>query len=352
MLVCKDVEEWIQEEIEKKIERQEKRCKKWPWPLSWLCSLVTFLVKILVKVWKKVVRVVCEVIVFAWNLVTRVINFILLIPLIGPIIRAVLRAFATVISYVIGVFDGLGRLIGIRTTKHLRLHMVPLCRDNAPLAREANLRAIMEQTARSLYDRAQIRVHWTFQEPIRQPPRQMLRIGTEGDMIADIVWAKGSWYQAQVDKHFQTSANRLFGWGAPIVVFVIEEVGYNGVGLQVDATGAYVQPGGVVGVSGGPFVDWVAVEATSVVDQLVPGTLTPFPPTVASGSPAPTGVPNPAYTDHGRFVVAHEVCHTLGLMGHANSQPGDLMYDNTLTGDALSPFQVGIIRNSSRVTFF
>ena len=120
--------------------------------------MATFLVKALVWVWKKVIRVVCEVIAFAWNLVGRIINLILLIPILGPLIRALIRAIATVVSYIIGLIDGFGRIFGIRTTKHLRLHMLPLCRDNAPLAREANLRAIMDQTSRTLYSRAQIQV--------------------------------------------------------------------------------------------------------------------------------------------------------------------------------------------------
>jgi hypothetical protein len=208
------------------------------------------------------------------------------------------------------------------------------------LAREANLRAVMEQTARTLYNRAQIRVHWTFQEPIRKPPREMLRIGTEGDLIADVAWAKGSWYQAQVDKLFDSSAQRLFSIGQPIVVFIVEEVGYDGVGSLSNP--------GVIAASAGPFIDWIAVEASSAIDQVVVGTNDPFPPTVESDSPAPVGAPNPNYAP---YVIAHEVCHTLGLLGHANADQGDLMWPKKLIGDYLSPFQVGIIRSSSRVTY-
>ena len=112
----------------------------------------------------------------------------------------------------------------------------------------------MEQTARTLYNKTQIRVHWTFQEPIRKPPRDMLRIGTEGDMIVDLAWAKGSGYQAQVDKLFDSSAQRLSSIGQPIAVFIVEEVGYDGV------SGA--SSPGVIAASAGPFVDWIAVEAS------------------------------------------------------------------------------------------
>jgi hypothetical protein len=105
----------------------------------------------------------------------------------------------------------------------------------------------------------------------------------------------------------------------------------------------------------GPFTDWVAVERDSVIDRVgadsggvnpaIP--LSPFPPTVAQPM-AQVGVPNPGY---GRFIVAHEICHALGLLGHVNSGGGELMVESNITGDALSPFQVGIIRNSAHVTF-
>jgi len=334
MQVCHDVEEWIKENVEQEVEKQERRCKKWPWPLSWLCSLVTFIVKVIVEVWRKVVRVVCEVIVFAWSVVATVINFVLRLPILGPLIRAIIRAVTWVVSYVGGLVDGLARLLGIRITKHLRVHVMPLSRGNAPLAFELHLRPVMTQTETTLYQRAQIRVHTTYHEPIRNPPEDSLRIGTEGDLILDEAWLKGSWFQAQINKLFESSVPFLFGIGQPVVVFVVEEVGYDGIGT-------------VVGCSGGPFVDWVAVEVSSVVPQVIMGTNDAFPPTVAGGgSPAPQA--NPRYAP---YTVVHEICHTLGLLGHANASAGDLMVAGNITGDALSPFQVGIIRSSSRVTF-
>ena len=170
----------------------------------------------------------------------------------------------------------------------------------------------------------------------------MLRDRQRGcDLIEDVAWAKGSWYQAQVDKLFDSSAQRLFSIDQPIVVFVVEEVGYDGVSGPMNP--------GVIASSCGPFVDWVAIEASSAIDQVIAGTSNPFPPTVESDSPAPVGVANPNFS---RLAIAHEVCHTLGLLGHANSGPLDLMFSGTLQGDHLSPFQVGTIRSSSRVTYF
>lgn len=335
MEVCRDVEEWIEESIEQEIEKQEQRCKKWPWPLSWFCSLVTFIVKIIVVVWRKIVRVVCEVIVVAWSIAAAILNFVLRLPVVGPLFRAVIRLVTGAYSYVIGLADGVARVFGVRLTKHLRVHVIPLCKGNAPLALEQHLRPIMLQTAVTLYRRAQIRVHTTYHEAIRNPPERSLRIGTEGDLILDEAWIKGSWFQTQVNQLFANQVSLLFGVGQPVVVFVLEEVGYDGIG-------------GVVGCSGGPFVDWIAVEASRVVSQVISGTNRAYPPTVAGDTPAPIGVPNPNYQP---FVIAHEISHALGLLGHANAGPGDLMTSGNIMGDALSPLQVGIIRNSSRVTF-
>jgi hypothetical protein len=343
MKVCKDVEEWIEENFEQEIEKQEKRCKKWPWPLSWLCSLVTFIVKVIVTVVKKVVRVVCEVINVVINAAAAILNFVLAIPILGPIIKAVIRLVTWVISYAIGLIDGLGRLVGIRTTKHLRVHVVVLCEGNIPLAYEQHLAPIMRETERILYDRAQIRVHTTFHEPIRNPPENALRLGTEVELVLDELWLKGTWHQAQTIKIFESNLWTLLGIGHPLIVYVIREVGYDG-------------PGNVVGTSGGPFVDWVAVERDTAIQQVavdaagnVLSPIAPYPPTVAGG-PGASGTQHPQWTTN-KYTVAHEICHALGLLGHANSGPGDLMYDSTLTGDALSPFQVGIIRGSAHVTY-
>ena len=351
MGICREIQETIEEKVWKPVddwvERTEQRCKEYDWwdPRGWFCWLVTIVVKIVKWVLDVIVRtifrVVCEVLVFALNLVAAILNVILAIPIIGPIIKAIIRAITTVLSYVVGLVDGLARLIGIRITKHLRVHVISLSEGVIPLAYEAHLTPIMRETERILYDRAGIRVHTTFHEPIRNPPEDALRLGTEVDLILDELWLKGTWHQMQTVKLFEANLWSLVGIGHPILVYVIREVGYDG-------------PGTVIGASGGPFTDWIAVERDSVVPQVVADAagaaarpLSPFPPTVALPT-APVAVANPSYQQR---VIAHEICHSLGLLGHGNSNPGELMVPGNITGDALSPFQVGIIRNSSHVTF-
>ncbi len=237
MKVCRDVEEWIQENVEQEVEQQEERCKEWPWPLSWLCSIVTFIVKIVVVVVTKVIRVVCEIVNVIANAIAALFNLVLTIPILGPAIKALIRVFTAVLSYVVGLVDGLGRLIGIRITKHLRVHVIPLCEGVVPLANEEHLAAAMTETARILYARAQIRVHVTFHEPILNPPENALRIGTGVDLIADEAWLKGSWHQLQAIKLFEANFWSLIGIGQPVIVYVVREVGYDGPGTVVGAPG-------------------------------------------------------------------------------------------------------------------
>jgi hypothetical protein len=351
--ICKDIQVKIEEgvwaPVEDWVERTEKRCKEYDWwnPVGWFCWLVTIVVKVVTWVFSVVVtwvvRTVCEVVNFAVNVAAAILNLVLAIPILGPIVKAIIRTIVAAISYAVGLLDGLARLVGIRITKHLRVHVIPLCQGIIPLAYQANLAAIMRETERIFYDRAQIRVHTTFHEPVRNPPESALRLGAETDLIADELWLKGSWHQMQTIKIFESNLWSLIGFGHPIIVYVVREVGYDGIN------------GAVVGASGGPFVDWIAVERDSVINQVVADAtgmapalpLSPFPPTVASGSPV-NGIRNPSYKPR---VIAHEICHALGLLGHANSNSGELMVPSDITGDALSPFQIGIIRSSAPVTF-
>ena len=349
--ICKEFQETIEEKfwnpIDEWIRTTEEKCEEYDWwnPIGWFCWLVTIFVKIVKWVLQVVVtvisRIICEVVVFVLSIVAAILNIILAIPIIGPIIKAIIRGVTTVISYVVGLVDGLAGLVGIRITKHLRVHVIPLSEGIIPLAYETHLTPIMRETERIFYARAKIRVHTTFHDPIRNPPENALRLGTEVDLIADELWLKGTWHQMQTVKLFESNLGSLLGIGHPVLVYVIREVGYDG-------------PGTVVGASGGPFTDWIAVERDSVVPQVVadatgaPATpLAPYPPTVAATSVA-APVANPSY---GQRIIAHEICHALGLLGHANSNSGELMVPGNITGDALSPFQVGIIRSSGHVTF-
>ncbi len=353
--ICKTyqsrIEEIFWEPFDDWIEKTEQQCSEYDWwnPIGWFCWLVTTFIKVVKWAARIVVtivfRTICEVMNLTANVVAAVFNFVLALPIIGPVVKAAIRTFVGAGSYVVGLADGFARIIGIRITKHIRVHVIPLCEGDIPLANREHLEAVMTETARIFYAKAQIRVHTTFHEPIRNPPENALRIGTDIDLILDEAWLKGSWHQLQTIKLFESNIWSLLAVGHPVVVYVIREVGYDG-------------PGTAAGASGGPFMDWVAVERDWVIPQIVLNTATgnaaspiaPFPPTVVS-TQSVKGMPNIKYLSGGKYVIAHEICHALGLLGHTNSGAGELMDPGTISGDALSPFQVGIIRSSAPVTF-
>ncbi len=352
--ICKTYQSRIEEEfwnpIDDWIKKTEEKCEEYDWwnPIGWFCWLVTIFVKVVKWVVRIVVtivfRTICETLNFLANTFAAVLNFVLAIPIVGPFFKALIRAAVTVISYGVGLADGFARIVGIRITKHLRVHVLPLCEGDIPLANRQHLEKVMAETERIFYERAQIRVHTTFHEPIRNPPENALRLGTNFDLILDEAWLKGSWHQLQTIKLFESNIWSLLAVGHPILVYVIREVGYDGPGTT-----------NVDGASGGPFTDWVAVERDSVISDIVfnpavSAPLQPFPPTVAS-SAGVTGMPNTKYLSTGKYLIAHEICHALGLLGHVNSGAGELMAERNISGDALSPFQVGIIRSSAPVTF-
>lgn len=334
--VCENVDSWIEANLEVPLRRMRRTCaglfvlfRPFCWAAYILFALWVYLTKI-------TLRIFCEVLRIALNIAAAIANVLLLIPIIGPLYRALVRIWSTVWGYVVGLADGLLFALGLKITKQLRVHVVPLGLAGIPLAEEAHLRKILTETAAIFHKRARIHLDITFEAPILDAPESATRIGTEGHLVADELWLKGTWHHAQTIRLFDSNFASLVGIGAPVIVYILQEVGYDG-------------SGNVIGCSAGPFADWIAVEAGWVVESVCnDGTGRPFP--LPAGTPSASVAPisNPNYQ---RFVIAHELCHALGLLGHANSSGTDLMVPGRIIGDYLSPFQVGIIRSSPHVTF-
>src|SRR6476660_5998426 len=133
---CHDVEEWVQEKITKPVDRwvsrTEQKCKDYPWydPRGWVCWLVTIVVKVVdwvVGVINTLVtHVVCVIVGAVLDAVGFVVGLVVSIPLIGALIKGVIRTIAEVISQFVGIIDMVGRLIGIRIRKNLRICIVIL----------------------------------------------------------------------------------------------------------------------------------------------------------------------------------------------------------------------------------
>jgi hypothetical protein len=328
MEVCKEVQEWVEENIEQEIEKQEQRCKSWPWPFNWVCSAVTFVVKVIVTIGKWITRVVCEVVTVFVSIAAMLGNFILAIPLVGPFLRMAFRAGMWAASLFVGFFDGLLRAAGARTTKKLRIYIVPLSVNGVALATEDQLVPIAENTRRIFRERLDVDAQIKIENSIADVPDFALDIGWAGGAFwngAGAVWKEyslaGSWYQIQTLKYLENAFANLIGIANPIIVYVVREIGNDG-------TFADPSKAGFQGVSLGPLADWVAVEAPAVI------------------APTPHS-PNIGYDS---LIIAHEIGHALGYLSH-DEDAGNLMFRGEKTGDYLTPFQVGLMRSSPKITY-
>jgi hypothetical protein len=333
MQVCKEVQDWIEENIEKEIEQQETRCKSWPWPLNWLCSVVTFLVKIIVVVGKWVARIVCEIVMLTLNSAAAFANFLLAIPFLGWIFRWLIRLGMWFASLVLGTFDAVGRTIGIRTTKRLRIRIVPLKYEGLLTATPEILAPAIQRTREILRNSAGINAIITVEDAKEAPAYVMdlakscEALGTSGSVILEELGMAGSWFQLSALSQLDDQVSNLIGFGNPVYVYVVRRVGFD-----VEPSGP---PGAVVseemfvgGIAIGPTADWVAVDMRAFL---------------------PTR--DPALAELNLNVIAHEVVHALGYLAH-DSEAGNLMTVSTDgVGAYLTPFQVGLIRNSPKVTF-
>ena len=185
------------------------------------------------------------------------------------------------------------------------MHVIPLCEGDLPLAYETHLAPILRATGRILYDRAQIRVHTTFHEPYRNPPENALRLGAEFDLILDEAWLKGTWHQMQTVKLLESNPSSLIALGHPIIVYVVREVGYNGPGKVVSASGGPIYR---LDRSGARFSSrWWWPDPTTELEALP---LSPYPPTVASSPGIPPRITK-KYLNSRELYVFPRICHAL-----------------------------------------
>lgn len=319
MRVCTETKEWVEEQIEQPIDRwvekTEKKCKEYDWwdPRGWVCWLVTTLVKVVevvvVTVGKRVAHVVCVVVDAVLNAAAFVVGLVLSIPILGPLIRAVVRVIAEYVSKLVGLLDMLGRLVGIRIRKNLRICIVVLNNDHQRVVDPAALQPAIDWANDTFYREAKVRLTVTGVHVVNDPsPNDNLDVNTEAGAAWDELWAPGSYFETAANGYcFESAFSGLVAIGSPIVVFTVRSV-------RNQATGCSL----------GPFTDYVTVEAG-----------------VFAGPDAdPT-------------VLAHELSHACSLL-HVDDRT-NLMYPTSssasLRGGHLEPGQTSLFRSSRHVTF-
>jgi hypothetical protein len=316
---CREVHEWIEEKIEKPIEewerRQEERCKKkkcnwWTLCLNKLfCWLVWVTVKVVrwvvVTVGKWVVRVVCTVV----NVIADVIGFIwgliLAIPIIGGIIRTIVNWLIEIFWRIVGIFDFILSLLGLRLRKRMYFGIVVPEDDGRPLMSAAQLQPWID-TAIEVYDRnCNIGLRFTgiCNTSVGYPGDRIVLDCGAGGFFSDW-WLLGSWFEFVADIcKFESNWRRRAGYGGEIIVFIIHDFSSSSVGCSMGVTHDYV----TVQRAPGPFND----------------------------------------------TVAHEIAHACGLL-HRNTDSGNNLMDpgpRATAQPVLTGWQISVIRGSRHCTY-
>ena len=345
MKICKNVvktiEEVFEETVEKWIEKVEEVCEDLPWPIDWICKAVTFLIKIVEVIVKTVVKVVvtvvCYTIALALTILGALVNLLLASPILGTIIRWWLGALAWGWSQLVGTFDAIGGLIGIRPIKHLRLHIIILMRDDRTLTVPPDRTALAVERVESIFRaRADVKIHTTVHQVNTPSPRTALHVDSGVGLLGEDLTGAGLYFQTTIhDMLWEDSALFALKIGAPVVAFIVDGVGTT-----------------ELGCSSGPLADYICVEGgRMIVPQLSTPVIAPVPP-----QPAGATMLQAATT------LAHELGHACGLLHDkvtdcVNGDSTNLMYcrptspAGVVRGDNLSPFQRAVVRSSPHVTY-
>lgn len=268
--VCRETHEWIEDQVERPIEdwenRQERRCREQPcnWWLLCLNKLFCWLAWVLVKVVRIVVvtigkwvaRVVCEVVNFVLDVVAFVINLILSIPIIGGIIRTILNWVTEIIWRVVGLVDFFASWAGFRPRKKMYFGVVVPSVGGAAIASDAD---IMNQVnaAIQFYDQT-CNINMIFSGICHtgvSPPAEGLTVGCDAGGFFNDWWLAGSYFEfASATCQFTDGFRRVIGYGAEIVVFIVQNVTPDTPGVSMTQGCSFGSTHNYVVVEAGPAV--------------------------------------------------------------------------------------------------
>jgi hypothetical protein len=315
--ICRETQEWVEEQIEKPIEewenRQERRCREqdcnW-WCLccnKWFCWLVWILVKVIrwvvVTVGKWVARIVCEVVNFVLDVVGFIVNLILSIPIIGGIIRTILNWVTEIIWRIVGIFDFVASLVGIRLRKKMYFGVVVPLIDGRQIVSDADIQRQVDAVI-SFYDTT-CNINAIFSGICRtgiSPPEGGLTVECGAGGFFSDWWLAGSYFEfATALCKFTDSFRRVIGYGAELVVFIVQDV----------------TPANTNGCSFASTHNYVVLEAKPT-DQA--------------------------------FVAAHEIGHACWLPH--DGDPSNLMFSTTPAANpVLTNLQIAVVRWSKHCVY-
>jgi len=259
---------------------------------------------VLVTIGKWVVRVICEVVNFILDALAFVVNVILSIPIIGGIIRTILNWVTEVIWRIVSLPDFLLSLAGVRLRKKMYVGVIiPPNMATTPAITDADVQRQIAAVV-SLYD-STCNINVIFTEICRTTaaaPDSSLVVGCDAGGFFSDWWIGGSWFEyTSATCKFTDGFRRVIGYGAEIIVFVIDDV----------------TPAGTNGCSFASTDNYVLIEAK------------------------PADQP---------FVAAHEIGHAC-LLPHDGSAT-NLMFPTTpSSGPVLTNLQIATVRGSKHCVY-
>jgi len=186
------------------------------------------------------------------NLIAALIDLIFCIPFLGRVIKWVWNSLITLIHFLVGLIEFLLWHAGVRPMKKFRVGFIILRdQENNPLTTPEKILPAVKK-AQKIFEQAQVEIIPAFP--------QAKKLSESGEADEDSAWARtlplpsasrilevdcnlpailqdlglpGMLYQYQtVGNFFDSGFRRLTGYGAPVTVFVVQEIrGFAGCSL-------------------------------------------------------------------------------------------------------------------------
>lgn len=248
-----------------------------------------------------------------------VVKLILLIPIIGRLISWIWHIVLTAVWGILGLLDLLLSLIGVRPEKKLRLCTLLLKDRNGNLVantadavtqlqntidiffQEANVRVI--RSAPFQYDsgfagKEKAKSKWVKVNPDKSTS-DILDVECNIKAALEDLWVIGMKIDFfSITKFFYGNLRRLIGYGAPVFILIVKELG-----------------GSTIGCSLGPLTDYVTIEGRNL------------------------------------GCIAHELGHACNLW-HSSKTNNLMRGSYSSSNNKLSNWQIALLRNSRHVTYF
>ncbi len=256
------------------------------------------------------------IILFPFNIIATILDLFFCLPIIGRFSKWVWNSILTLIHLSFGLVEfGLMHL-GFLPLKKIRLGIIVLNSDGNLLATQKTISLAVDH-ARSAFDQANIHilpanlVPWqpedalahkfdrdVFFISIQKPsPKRMLDVDCNLQALLQDLGLPGMLFQyATLTTHFQTAFRRVFGLGAPVSVFIVDNI-----------------PG-----FGGCSLGWISDYVTIRANHLA--------------------------------CIAHEVGHACNLFHRKDKE--NLMYPYSCQPTHLTKWQIAMLRASRHVTLY